>query len=165
MPAVRARLGGRVEGAAARAARLRVVGVHLHVDVFEGLDRRVGRRAIAQVGDRHAVDEVVVAAACAAAKRQQRGVGLVLLPVELRVAGGDDGRHRDGKEERRPAAVGSVSSWPRSMIAACRGVGRIDQGRCAGDGDRLLKLTDIECDVQRDELLRADADVLDSRRS
>ena len=94
-----------VERAAAGATGLGVVGVDLHVDVFERFDRRVGRRAVAHVGDRHAVNQVVVAAARAAAERQQRGVGLILLAVELRVAGGDDRRHRHREQERGAAAA------------------------------------------------------------
>ena len=38
--------------------------------------------------------DVVVAAARAAAERQQRRVGLILLAVELAVAGRDDRRNR-----------------------------------------------------------------------
>jgi hypothetical protein len=60
--------------------------VHLHRHVVKSFDARIRRGAIAEVGDRHAVDEVVVAAARAAAERQQRRVGLILLAVELRIA-------------------------------------------------------------------------------
>jgi hypothetical protein len=77
--------------------------VHLHLHVFERFDRRIGDGAIGQVGDRHAVECVVVAAAGAAAERQQRRVALILLPVELRVAGGDDSRNRHADEKRGAA--------------------------------------------------------------
>ena len=155
--AVGARPRRDVERTATGAARLGVVLVHLHRHVVEGLDARVGRGAVADVADRHAVDQVVVAAARAAAERQQRGVGLVLLAVELRVARGDHRRQRDGEEERRPAAARQRRQLLGADDAAARGVRRVDERRRAGDGDRLLQLADFERDVDRGELLRRNA--------
>ena len=66
----------------------------LYLDIFKRLNSRVCRRAIAQVGNGNAVQRIVIAAACAATERKQRRVGLILLPVELSIAGGNDRRHR-----------------------------------------------------------------------
>ena len=41
---------------------------------------------------------------------------------------------------------------------ALRRVRRLDQRRCAGDGDALLDGADLQREVEREELLRADAD-------
>ena len=100
---VRPRLQGGVEDAAARGAHLRVVGVDLNLHVLERFDRRVGDGAIAHVGDRDPIDRVAVAAPRAAAKRQQRRVGLILLPVELRVTRGNDRGYGGSNHERRAA--------------------------------------------------------------
>ena len=158
VPLVGARLGGGVERAAAGASRLRVVGVDLHGHVLQRFDGRIGRGAVQHVGDRHAVDQVVVAAAGAAAQRQQRGVGLVLLAVELRIARGDHGGHGDGEEERRSAAA----RQRRQLLGVDHRAGRrrrgVDERRRAGDGDRLLELAHFEGDVEGEELLRRDPD-------
>ena len=146
----------RVEHAAAGAAHLGIVGVDLHLHVLERLDARVGGGAVAQVGDGDAVERVVVATAGAAAERQQRGVGLVLLAVELGVAGGDHRRHRRADQEggasggRQRLHVGLVED------RADRRVRSLDPGRLAGDVHRLLEAADLELHVQRQELLRAD---------
>src|SRR5262249_30744009 len=79
-----------VEHAAARAPHLGIVGVHLNLDVFEGFNCGVRRRAIPHVGDRNAVQRVVIAAPCSASERDQRRVRLILLPVELSVPGWDN---------------------------------------------------------------------------
>ena len=71
---VGARLGRDVEHAAAGAAHLGVVGVDLDLDLLDRFDRRVQHRAAAQLGDRHAVEQVVVGADAAAAERDERGV-------------------------------------------------------------------------------------------
>jgi len=160
VPVVAARLGRDVERAAARASRLRVVLVHLHVHAFDRFDSGIGRRAVAHVGDRHAVNEVVVAAPRAAAQREQRGVGLILLTVELGVTRGDDRGHRHRKQERGTAAARKRLELLRVDHRASGGIGRIDERRIAGDRDRFLQLADIELDVQRHELLGADADAL-----
>ena len=103
VPGVRPRLARHVEDAAAGAPHLRVVGGDLDLDFLHRLDRGDDGRAVADVDDGHAVERVVVAAPRSAPEREQRGVGLVLLPDELRVAGvGHAGR--DGREEERVAA-------------------------------------------------------------
>ena len=99
-------LAGHIEHAAAGAAHLGVVGVHLHLHFFERLDRWVEHGAAAQFGDRHAVEQVVVGAHAAAAQRHARGVGLILLAVELRVAGRRHRRHRHADQERVAAGRG-----------------------------------------------------------
>ena len=67
-PRVGARARRHVERAAAGAARLGVIVVHLHGHVIDRFDGGVGRGTVADVGHRHTVDEVVVAAARAAAE-------------------------------------------------------------------------------------------------
>ncbi len=160
VPLVGARLGGGVEDAAAGTTRFRVVGVHLHGDAFQTLDRGVGRGAVAQVGNRHAVEQVVVAAARAAAHRQERRVRLVLLAVELRVARGDDRGHRDREEERGTAAARQRFELLRVDDRAGRRVRRVDERGRARDRDGFLQRADFKSDVERDELLGADADAL-----
>jgi len=121
------------------------------------LDRRHGRHPVAQVGDRHAVERVVVAAARAAAKRHQRRVGLILLPIELRVAGRNDRGDRSANHECVSAGSGK-SLQRRGIEDGARGrVRRIDERRLAGDRDVLGNRPDFHREVEREELLRADA--------
>ena len=148
----------RVEDAAAGSAHLGVIGVDLDLQVFERLDRRVGAGAVAQVGDRHAVQRVVVAAPRAAAEREQGGVGLILLTVELRVSGRDHRRDR-GRRSGRRTRPGEGSVWSDcvsstvpveavdvSIIALCPLTVTVSESRA-----------DLERHVHRDELLGADA--------
>ncbi len=162
---VGARLRGDVEHAAAGAAHLGVVGVDLDLHFLDRFDRRVQHRAADQLGDRHAVEQVVVGAHAAAAERDDRGVALILLPVELRIAGRHHGRNRDADEEG--VAAGRRQRLERFTIehAAGRRRRRVDQRRLAGDRDRLLERADLEHHVERDELLRARRRGPCSRRS
>ncbi len=158
--AVGAGLGRGVERAAAGPPRLRVVVVDLDGHVLDGFHRRVGRRAVAQVGDGHAVHQVVVAAPRAAAERQERRVRLILLAVELRVARGHDRRHRDREQERRPARARKRRELLGIDDAARRRAGRVDERRRAGHRDRLLQRADLQVHVNRHELLRRDTHTL-----
>ena len=155
---VRSRPQGRVEHAAARAPHFRVVGVHLHLHIVERFDRGVRDRAVGQVGDRHAVQRVVVAAACAAAERQQRGVGLILLAIELRVARRNDSGYRRADEKR--GASGCRQRLQRLHVEhrALRGIRGLDQRRLAGDRDVLFDGADLEGQIEHDEGLRPDPD-------
>ena len=154
-----------VEHAAAGPAHLGVVGVDLDLHFFDRLDRRVQHRAADQLGDRHAVEQVVVGPDAATAERHERGVALILLPVELRIAGRHDRRHRDADEEG--VAAGGRQRLEHFAVerAAGGGVGRLDERRRAGDRDRLLQGADLEHQVERQELLGPDADAPCSRRS
>ena len=158
MDVVRAGFQRRVEHAAARASHLRVVRVHLHLHVVERFNRRVGDRAVREVGDGHAVECVVVAAARAAAERQQRCVRLILLPIELRISGRNHRRHGRAHEERR--ATGARQRLQRGVVEdrALRRIRRLDQRRLPGHGDVLFDAPDVHRQVERDERLRADAD-------
>ena len=88
---------------------------------------------------------------------------LILLPVELRVAGRHDRRHRDADQEGVAARRRQRLERLAVEHAAGRRVRRLDERRLAGDGDRFLDRADFERDVERDELLRADDDALCSR--
>ena len=96
---VGARSRGHVEHAAAGPAHLGVVGVDLDLDLLDRLDRRIEHGAAAQFRDRHAVEQVVVGADAAAAERDARRVGLILLPVELRIPDRHHGGDRDADQE------------------------------------------------------------------
>ncbi len=87
-----------------------------------------------------------------------RGVALILLAVELRIAGGHHRRHGDADQEG--VAAGRRQRLERFTIegAAGRGVGRLDERRCAGHRDGFLQRADFEHEVEGQELLRADAD-------
>ena len=87
---VRARFRRRVEHAAAGAPHLGVVGVHLHLHVFQRFDARARRGAVLDVGNGKAVEQIVVAHGNAAAEREPRGLGLILHPVHVRIAGVGD---------------------------------------------------------------------------
>ena len=157
---VRPGLQRRVEHPAAGAAHFRIVGVHLHLHVLERFDRRVRARAVAHVGDRHAVERVVVAAAGAAPERDERHVRLILLPVVLPVSGWHNGRHGVADHERRAPLRGQRLQCLGVQHGAGRRVRRLDERRLTGDGDRLGQGADFERDVERDELLRADRNAL-----
>ena len=96
-------LGCCIKDASARPAYLGVIGVHLDLDLIDRLDRRRDCWQPRQVPDSHAVDQIVVGADAAAAQRDARQVGPVLLPLELRVADRIDGRNRDRHREGRAA--------------------------------------------------------------
>src|SRR5262249_10930515 len=87
------RFQGRVKNTPARASHLRVVGMHLNFDIFKRFDCWIRRRTIAKIGNRNAVQRVVIAAACAAAERDQRRIGLILLPIELSTTRWNHSRH------------------------------------------------------------------------
>ena len=53
---------------------------------------------------------------------------------------------------------GSVCSASESSTVPCRGVRRFDQRRLAGDRDALGDRADFHRQIEREELLRADAD-------
>ncbi len=83
--------------------------MHLDFDVLKSFDCRVCGCATPEVGDRNSVQRVAIAAAWATAEREQRGVGLILLPVELSIAGGNDCRHRYPDHE-------CVAPWGRQRL-------------------------------------------------
>jgi hypothetical protein len=77
--------------------------VDLDLHVVDHLDVRADRRAVLHVGDRIAVEQVVVADRDAAAERDARRFGLILHPVHVRIAGVGDGRHGVAGEKSHPA--------------------------------------------------------------
>ena len=151
-----------VEDAAAGAAHLRVVGVHLHAHVLEHLAAGIGGRAVLQVGDREPVEQVVVRSHPPAAHRQRRGAALILHAVPVGVAAALHRRHRDRHQEDVAADARQRFERLRVEHVGMRGVGRLDQRRIRRDRDRLFEGADLERDVQRQECLRRDAD---ARRS
>ena len=157
--------GGHVEDAAAGAAHLGVVGVDLNLHLLDRFDRRVEHGAAAQLGDRDAVEQVVVGPHAATAHRHARRVGLVLLPVELRVAARRHGRHGDTNQEGVAAGRRQAFEGLRVERAAGRGRRRIDERRLPGDRDGLLQRADLEQDVDGHELLRRRCARRGSRRS
>ena len=164
MEAVGARLGRHVHHAAAGASHLGVVGVDLDLHVLHGFDRRVGRRAVLQVGDGEPVDQVVVGAHRAAAHRHRRVADLILHAVPVRVAAGLHRRLEVRHEE--DAAPGSGNRLERFGVehVAGRRVHRVDERRLAGDRNRLFERADFERDVEPDELLHADRDAFSLER-
>ena len=147
---------GRVEHAAAGAAHLRVIRVDLNLDVRERLDRRVHDRAPGQLGDRDAVEQVVVGPDAAAAQRDAGGVRLVLLAVELRVANRGDRRNRDRNQEGVAARGRQRLENLAVERVTDRGVGRLDERRVGRDGDFLFHRADFQHQVDGQELLGAD---------
>ena len=119
-----------------------------------------------EVGDREAVEQVVVRPHAAAAHRQRRRAGLILHAVPVRVAAAHHGRHRDRHQER-VAAHASGSDCERLAVQhfADRRVRRFDERRLAGDRDRFLDGADLELKIERHELLRADASCPSARTS
>ena len=155
---VRARSGRRIEHAAAGSAHLGVVGVHLHLDVVDRLDRRVEDGEPADVGDRHAVERVVVRLHAAAPERDLRRHHLILLPVEPRLADGEHRRHFDANHVGVASRRGERLEHVAVEHAADRGVRRLDQRGIRGHRDALLDGADLEEQIDRDELLRRDPD-------
>ena len=98
-------LRGHVEHAAAGPAHLRIVGVHLDFHFFDRLDARVRGGAVLDVSDGEAVEQVVVLPHAAAAQRDERGAGLILHPVPMRVAARHHRRH-EVRHEKDVAADG-----------------------------------------------------------
>ena len=160
MPGVRARLARHVEDAPAGAPHLRVVGGDLDLDFLHRLDRGDDGGAVADVDDRDPVERVVVPAPRSTPEGEKRGVGLVLLPDELRVAGmGHPGG--DGREEER-VAPRRGQGLDRLLVegAPDRGVRGLEGHPPAFDRDLLRESAHLEREVHGDELLGADADPL-----
>ena len=139
VPGVRPRAGRGVEDAARRVPHVGLVGLGLHLQLFHRLHRRGDGRAIGQVGDRHAFDQVAVAAPRAAAERQLRRAGLVLIPHELRIAGLNDARRRDGREERVAPEDRQVLQGLLVERRRLRRARALDERRFAGDGHLLAR--------------------------
>ena len=160
MKVVAARSRGHVEHAPARPTHLGVVRVYLDLDLLDRLDRRIEHGATAQFRDGHAVEQVVVGADAAAAERDARGVGLILLAVELGVPHRHHRRHGDADQEG--VASGRRQRLERLAIqrSARRRGRRVDERRLSGHRDRFLEPADLERDVDRDELLGADRQAL-----
>ena len=127
LPCQRVRSGARrgVEHAAGRVAHVGFVGLGLDPHFLDRFDRRHDGRAIDEVGDRHAFEQVAVAAARAAAEREVRGVGLVLVADELRVAGLDHARRGNRRRRRRCGRRSAASA------AICLVERRGDASRCS----------------------------------
>ena len=157
---IRARLRGDVEHTAAGPPHLGVVSVDLDLHFFERLDGRVQHGAAAQFRDGNTIDQVVVRADPSASKRQARGVRLVLLPVELRIADRHDGRDRDADHERVSAGRGKRFERFAVERRRVRRVGGVDERRLTGDRNRLFECANLQNDVERDELLRSDGQPL-----
>jgi hypothetical protein len=109
---VGAGLGRRVEDTAAGPSHLGVERVDLDLHVFDRFDRRVEDGKAAHVGDRHAVERVVVGLDAAAAERQLRGDHLILLAVEPWLADVKNGRHGHTDHERVSAGRRQVLERP-----------------------------------------------------
>ena len=150
MEIVRAGLRRHVHDATAGAPHFGVVGVDLDLHVLDRFNRRIGRGAILQVGDREPVNEVVVGAHRPAAHRHGRVPHLILHPVPVRVAACLDGRLQVRHEENAPA--GRRNGLERFCVedVAGRRVRRLDQWRLAGHRDRFLEGADLEHDVEAD---------------
>ena len=158
VPRIRPRAGRGVEDAARRVPHVGLVGLGLHLQLFHRLHRRRDGRAIGQVGDRHAFNQVAVAAPRAAAERQLRRAGLILIAHELRIAGLNHARRRDGREERVAAEDRQVLQGLLVERRRLRRAGALDERRFAGDGHLLGDGADLEREIQHGRLLRADSE-------
>ena len=159
-PRVRPRAGRRVEDAAGGVPHVGLVGLGLHLELFHGLHRRRNGGTIRQIGNRHAFNQVAIAAARAAAERELRRAGLILVAHELRIAGLNDARRRDGREERVAPEDGQVL---QGLLVERRGLRRaraLDERCVASDRHLLGDRADLEREIQHRRLLRADAEAL-----
>ena len=154
VPLVRAGSRGDVEDAAGGAAHVGVVGLHLDAHVLECFSRRRPRRAVDEVRDRDALDEIRVATPRPAAERQERRVRLILIADELRVAGLNHVRRGD----RRVKGVAAEDRQRRDVLGGerrrHRGRGALDQRRLAAHGDLLRQPAYFEREVLHHLLLR-----------
>ena len=157
MEIVRARARRHVHDAAARAAHFGVVGVNLHFHFLNRFHARVRGRAVLQIGDGEAVDQVVVGANGAAAHRDGGVADLILHAVPVRVAAGLHGRLEVRQQEQAAARRRNRFERLRVDDAAGRRVRVVDERRFADDRDRLFNRPDLELEVEREELLRIDA--------
>ena len=118
----------------------------------------VGR--FVKIGNRHAFNQVAIAATRAAAERQLRRAGLILIAHELRIAGLNDARRRDGREERVAPEDGQVL---QGLLVERRGLRRaraFDERSVARDRHLLGDRADFEREIQHRRLLRADTKAL-----
>ena len=132
----------------------------LHLHVFERFDAGARRRAILQIGNRESVEQIVVADRNSAAQREARRLGLILHPVHVRIAGVGDGRNGIAHEVRHPADARQRLERRFIEHVAGRRVRRVDERRFRGDCHGLFDRADLEDDVERQELLRADTRIL-----
>ena len=103
------------------------------------------RRAVLQVGDRKAVEQVVVADRDAAAERDPRRFGLILHPVHVRVAGVGDRRDACCSPEYAiRLMLGSVSSVVLSSTSPVDAFDVSISGALGGHRDRFLDGADLE---------------------
>ena len=157
--AVRSALQRGIEHAAAGAAHFRVIGVDLDFHVFERFNRRIRARAVSHVGNRYAVQRVVVAAPRPTPEREQRCIGLILLPIELCVPGRDHRGHGRADQECGPAGRRECLKRRRVEHRPLRRVRRLDDRRLASNRDVFLDRTHFHRQVERQELLSADGNL------
>ena len=160
MPRIRPRAGCGVEDTSRRVPHVGLVGLGLHLQLFHRLHRRGDGRAIRQVGDRHTFNQVAVAAPRAAAERQLRRAGLVLIPHELGIPGLNDARRRDGREECVAPEDWQVLQGLLIERRRLRCAGALDDWCFTGDRHLLADGADHEREIQHGRLLRADSKAL-----
>ena len=141
-------------------AHVRFVGLGLDLQLFDRLHRRRDRRTVRKVGDRHAFDQVAVAAARAAAQRELRRAGLILIAHELRIAGLDHARRRYRGEEGVAAEDRQVLQRFLIERGGLRRARALDERRFTGDGDLFGEGAYLQQEVEYERLLRADAEAL-----
>ena len=98
----------------------------------------------------------------AAAERELRRTGLILVAHELRIAGLDHARRGDRREEGVAAEDRQVLQRLLVERRRLRRAGALDERRLAGDGDLLGDRADLEREVEHGRLLRADAEAFRS---
>ena len=148
----------RVERAAAGAAHLGVVGVGLHLHLRHGFLRRNDHGAIGGVGDRDAIERVVVAAHRSAGDRDLRRPRLILHAIELGVAHLHDRLGELGQHKRIASQIRQVGELLAVDHLAGGGVRGVDQRGFGGDVDLFVDLAEFEREIDGDGGLRGDDD-------
>ena len=157
MPRVGTGASRGVEDPAGGVSHVGLVGFRLDFQLLDGFHRGRDRRPIGQVGDRHALDQVAVAAARAAAERERRRTGLILVAHELRIAGLNDARCRDRREEGVAPEDGQGSQRVFVERGRLRCAHTLDERCFTGHGQLLGDRPHFEREVEHRRLLRADA--------
>ena len=134
-----------------------VVGFDLDFQILDRFDRGHNRGTIRELGDRHAFEQVAVAAARPPAQRQKRRIRLVLIADELRVARLDHVRGGDRQVEGVAPEDRQAFEHLRVQGRRHRRVRTLDERRLPGDRNLFFDRAHLQREVLDDELLRADA--------
>ena len=158
MPRVRARLVKGVENTASRPSHFRVVGAHLDLDLFDGLDAGNDDRPVSQVGDGDAVDGVVVGASGPAADGEVGGGVLVLHAIELGNAARNDIGSSDPEVEGISGRGGQSLELDAIQGRSARRVRGFQHRGCGVHDNGLGNTADLQQNVHHEEALDSHLD-------